>query len=149
MSVPEPHIPQGSHPLLTLMKALERDIDQPLEDVEASLRSALSEQGFGVLTEIDVAATFAAKLGVHRPPMKILGACNPSLAHRALGIDASVALLLPCNVVLTELAAGGTHVAVADPRTVLRTGTGSDDRLAELGEEASAGLERALDRLGR
>ena len=68
-----------------------------------------------MLTEIDVAATLHAKLGVERPPLKILGACNPHFAHRALQIDPSVALLLPCNVVL-ETTAAGTRISVVDPR---------------------------------
>lgn len=131
------------------MHALEAVVDRPLADVEAALRQALSEEGFGILTEIDVAATFEAKLGVHRPPMKILGACNPSLAHRALGLDPSLALLLPCNVVLEGAGEGSTHVAIADPRALLSAGEIGDDRLEALGVEASAALTRALTRLGR
>jgi uncharacterized protein (DUF302 family) len=131
------------------MNAFEAVVDQPLAEVEAALRQALSEEGFGVLTEIDVAATLAAKLGVHRPPLKILGACNPSLAHRALGLDPSLALLLPCNVVIEDAAGGGTHVAIADPRALLSAGEIGDDRLEALGVEASEALERVLARLGR
>ncbi|MHB1718502.1 MAG: DUF302 domain-containing protein, partial [Acidimicrobiales bacterium] len=132
-----------------LMDALETVVDQPLAEVEAALRQALAAEGFGVLTEIDIAATLEAKLGVHRPPMKILGACNPSLAHRALELDPSLALLLPCNVVLEDAGEGGTHVAIADPRSLLSAGEIDDDRLLALGVEASTALERALAQLGR
>ena len=82
------------------MQSFDTTVDAPLEEIEPKVRAALQEQGFGVLTEIDVAATLRAKLGVERPALKILGACNPEFANRALGIDPSVSLVLPCNVVL-------------------------------------------------
>ncbi len=129
--------------------ALETVLDRPLAEIEDAIRRALSEEGFGILTEIDVAATFEAKLGVRRPPMKILGACNPSLAHRALAIDPSVALLLPCNVVIEAAEADSTHVAIADPRALLASGDAPDGRLAQLGAEAAAAFQRALGRLAR
>ncbi len=132
------------------MDAFEITLDQPVPDVEVAIRQALSEEGFGILTEIDVAATLEAKLGVHRPPLKILGACNPSFAHRALEIDPSLALLLPCNVVLEETGESRTHVAIADPRALLSGGgTSDDDGLGALGAEAASALERALGRLAR
>ena len=132
------------------MDAFEITLDQPVPDVEAAVRQALSEEGFGILTEIDVAATLEAKLGVHRPPLKILGACNPSLAHRALGIDPSLALLLPCNVVLEDAGGGRTRVAIVDPRALLSGGGNrDDDGLRALGAEAASALERALGRLVR
>jgi uncharacterized protein (DUF302 family) len=101
------------------MNAFETTIDLPMDEVEAAVRSALQDQGFGVLTEIDVAATLHQKLGVERAPLKILGACNPTFAHRALTIDPSASLLLPCNVVL-ERVDGGTHVAIVDPRDLMQ-----------------------------
>ena len=72
------------------VRSFDKVVDQPIDRVEPAVRDALAAQGFGVLTEIDVAATLKAKLGVDRPPLKILGACNPSLAHRALEIDPAV-----------------------------------------------------------
>jgi uncharacterized protein (DUF302 family) len=123
------------------VKAIETTIDLPLSDAEVVVRAALQDQGFGVLTEIDVAATLKAKLGVDRAPLKILGACNPGFAHRALLIDPAVSLLLPCNVVL-ETVGGGTHVAIADPRELM---PGED--LAELADEAAAQLAAAIDAL--
>lgn len=130
------------------MNALETTIDQPIAETETALRQALAEEGFGILTEIDVAATLKAKLGVHRPPMKILGACNPSLAHQALGLDPSLALLLPCNVVIEAADEGGTHVTIADPRALLAGGNVHDDRLIEVSAEAATALQRAIARLG-
>ena len=82
------------------MQSFDTTVAASLDDIEPKVRAALQEQGFGVLTEIDVAATLRAKLGVERPALKILGACNPDFANRALGIDPTVSLVLPCNVVL-------------------------------------------------
>jgi uncharacterized protein (DUF302 family) len=124
------------------MHALETVVDLPPEDAEAAIREALAAQGFGVLTEIDVAATLKAKLDVDRPPLKILGACNPMLAHQALELDPSVSLLLPCNVVV-EPAAGGSRVAVVDPHELM-----NDPRLAELADDAAKRLQAAIDSLG-
>jgi len=110
-----------------------------MADAEAAIRAALGEQGFGVLTEIDVAATLHAKLGVDRAPLKILGACNPSFADRALRLDPTVALMLPCNVVV-ETVDGGTQVSVVDPRELMDA-----PEFAELAAEAAAKLEAALE----
>ncbi|MDA8032587.1 MAG: DUF302 domain-containing protein [Actinomycetota bacterium] len=130
------------------MEAIETTLDAALPEAEAAVRQALSEQGFGILTEIDVAATLAAKLGVERPPLKILGACNPTLAHRALGIDPSLALLLPCNVVLEATDDGRTRVSIADPRALLTAGaTPPPAELEALAAEAGAALDGARRRL--
>lgn len=116
------------------MKAIETIVSVSITDAEAIVRLALKDQGFGVLTEIDVAATFKEKLGINRSPLKILGACNPDFANRALNIDSSVSLLLPCNVVL-ETVADGTHVAIADPRELM-----TGDQFADLADEVSRRL---------
>lgn len=123
------------------MRSFETTVAEPVEAVEPKVRAALAEQGFGVLTEMDVAATLRAKLGVERPALKILGACNPHLAQRALEFDPSVSLLLPCNVVL-EAADGGTHVAIVDPRALM-----DDDAFAELAAEAAGKLRAVVDGL--
>jgi uncharacterized protein (DUF302 family) len=125
------------------MKAIETTVPLPLDEAEAAVREALAEQGFGVLTEIDVAATLKAKLGVDRPPLKILGACNPTFAHQALELDPSVALLLPCNVVVEPGVGGGTHLSAVDPRELM-----SDPAFAEVAEAAAARLTAALDAVG-
>ncbi len=124
------------------MKAIETIVAMPLADAEAAVRAALGAEGFGVLTEIDVAATLKAKLDVDRAPLKILGACNPDLANRALGIDPSVALMLPCNVILEPSDGGRTRVAAVDPDELM-----SDPRFSALAADAAARLHRALGRL--
>jgi uncharacterized protein (DUF302 family) len=116
------------------MKAIQTTIAAPLADAELIVRSALRDQGFGVLTEMDVAAILKEKIGIDRSPLKILGACNPHFANRALTIDPTVSLLLPCNVVL-ETVASGTHVAIADPRELM-----PGVELADLADEAARQL---------
>lgn len=120
---------------------------RPLVVVEAAVRDALSKNGFGVLTEIDVSSTFEEKLGLHRPPLKILGACNPALAHRALELEPNMALVLPCNVVLEETDTDTTRVAMADPRRLVHlAGTGAP-ALKELADEAASALRAVLEAL--
>jgi len=123
------------------LHAIETFVEMTPAQAEAAARDALAEQGFGVLTEIDVAAALKAKLGVERPPLKILGACNPAFAHRALELDPSVSLLLPCNVVI-EVVDGRTRVAAVDPRELM-----DDPRFAELAADAAARLQAAVDRV--
>ena len=123
------------------MNAFEATVALPLAEAESAIRAALGEEGFGVLTEIDVAATLKAKLGVDRAPLKILGACNPQFADRALRIDPAVSLLLPCNVVV-EAAGDGSRIAAIDPRQLL-----DDPRFAELAADAAERLERAVGRV--
>jgi uncharacterized protein (DUF302 family) len=131
------------------MDAFETTVDQPVDDAESAIRRALVEEGFGILTEIDVAATLQAKLGVRRPPLKILGACNPTFAHRALTLDPSLALLLPCNVVVEDIGDGRARVSIADPRAMLALGDpATKSEVRDLGEEAAVALRRALDQLG-
>ncbi len=131
------------------MEAIETTLEKGLAETETMVRRSLGDHGFGVLTEIDVAATLRAKLGVDRSALKILGACNPSLAHRALALDPSVALLLPCNVVLEDVGEGRTRVAIADPRTLLGTFASTQrEQFDELGAEAAVSLEKVISDLG-
>jgi uncharacterized protein (DUF302 family) len=117
-------------------------VDRPFEPTVAAVREALTGQGFGVLTEIDLAATLKAKLGVDIAPQIILGACNPPLAHRALVAEESIGLLLPCNVVVRSTADGRTSVEILDPR-VLVSVTGND-ALSAVADDAAARLAAAL-----
>jgi len=93
-------------------------LDVPFPDAVRRVRAALQEQGFGVLTEIDVTATLRARLGEQMEDYVILGACNPPAAHRALSIDRSIGLLLPCNVVV-RAAEDGTVVEALDPQVMV------------------------------
>jgi uncharacterized protein (DUF302 family) len=84
------------------------------DEVDARTRKALADRGFGVLTEIDVAATMKKKLGHEMAPYRILGACNPSMAWQAIGMEPKVGSMLPCNVILREVT-GGVEVSAVDP----------------------------------
>jgi uncharacterized protein (DUF302 family) len=116
-----------------------------IASVRPAVEAALKAEGFGILTEIDVAATLNAKLGVDRAPYVILGACNPPLAHRALEADPSVGALLPCNVVLRE-DGPDTIVEAMDPMAVIAIADVPGIR--SVAEEARARLERAIASLG-
>jgi len=130
------------------MNGMAISVDQPMAEAETAVRQALAEVDFGVLTEIDVAGTLPAKLGVSGPPLKALGTCRPSFAHRALELDPSLVLLMPCNVVLEEVGDGRTRVTIADPRALLGAGhDGIPAGLQALGDEAAAALEEAAAKL--
>lgn len=116
-------------------------VARPYEAAVADVRAALADQGFGVLTEIDLRATLAAKLGVEVAPQVILGACRPPLAHRALEIDPSVATMLPCNVVVRAVDEHTTVVEAFDPAAM--TALAGDD-LAGVADEARTRLTAAL-----
>ena len=119
-------------------------LDLPFPDAVERVRAALQEQGFGVLTEVDVAATLQAKLGEHMEDYLILGACNPPLAHQALEIDRSLGLLLPCNVVLRRTKEG-TLVEIADPGMMVSLTTNSDlEPVAEQARDRLALVVAAL-----
>jgi uncharacterized protein (DUF302 family) len=120
-------------------------LELPFTDSVEKVRAALQEQGFGVLTEIDVSATLKAKLGEEMEDYLILGACNPPLAHRALDVDRSLGLLLPCNVVLRATKAG-TLVEIADPEMMVELT--SNSALDPIAKEAKKRLMLVLTALG-
>ena len=115
------------------------------EEAEAKTRELLKEEGFGVLTEIDVAATLEQKLGVQFRPYKILGACNPQLAHRALEVEPLIGVLLPCNVVVEATGQRAVRVAFMDPEAAL--GMVGNPAVADVAQEAAVRLHRVADRL--
>jgi len=125
-------------------------LDIPQQEAVQAVTAALAQQGFGVLTLIDVRATLKTKLGVDVEDYVILGACNPPLAHRALSADPEIGLLLPCNVTVRQ-AGGHTLVQAVDPAQLLSmtTSPGMDvsPELAAVARDASTRLGAALDAL--
>jgi uncharacterized protein (DUF302 family) len=95
-------------------------VDMSFEDAVSKVTEELGKEGFGVLTEIDVKATLRKKLGVEFRNYKILGACNPPFAHRALTIEDKIGVLLPCNVVVQELESGRIEISAVDPVTSMQ-----------------------------
>jgi uncharacterized protein (DUF302 family) len=116
----------------------------PYDDTVARVREALADQGFGVLTEIDIRATLKTKLDVDVASQVILGACRPELAHRALQAVPSVAALLPCNVVVRDLEDGTTLVEAVDPDAMMSVVEDPDGELAAVAADARTRLDAAL-----
>lgn len=117
-------------------------VDLPFDEAVAATREALATQGFGILTEIDMAATLKAKLDVDIEPQVILGGCNPPLAHRALQAEPTIGLLLPCNVVVRADGPSRTMIDALDPEVMVAV-TGNDD-LREVAADAQIRLRAAL-----
>ena len=126
--------------------ALRTEVDQPFADTLDATRVALGEQGFGVLTEIDLQATLKARLDADIAPQVILGACRPPLAHAALTAEPSIGLLLPCNVVVRALTDTSTAVEAVDPQMMVAMT--DNPALQAVSDEATTRLRTALTSLG-
>lgn len=120
-------------------------LDVPYAEAVTRTKEALAEQGFGILSEIDVQATLRDKRGVEMEPYVILGACNPDLAHQALEVERGVGVLLPCNVVVSSTGEG-SMVQVLDPQVM--ASVTELTTLQPMADEATRRLEAALSALG-
>jgi len=135
-------IPNFGSPSYGLTKSLS---NTTMAEAKERAAAALATEGFGVLTEIDVKATFAAKLDKHIPGYTILGACSPGLAHEALQAEAAIGLLMPCNVVIAEQTDGSLSISIADPVAMFQPLNRTD--LDDFAQEVRTQLQRALDQV--
>ena len=122
-----------------------KTIDGSIDDVEGKVRERLAGEGFGVLTYIDVQSTLKAKLGVDFKAYRILGACNPPFAHKALQAEDKIGTMLPCNVVVQEVAPGKVEVSAIDPVESMKAV--SNDALTEVVGEVRAKLQKVVEGL--
>lgn len=121
-----------------------RTLDLPMDEAVARVTDLLKEAGFGILTEIDVQATLKKKLDVDFRPYRILGACNPQLAHQALQHEPHIGVMLPCNVVVQETE-GGTEVFAVDP--VASMNAVENEALEGVADEVQQRLKRVIEQL--
>lgn len=123
--------------------AFTRTLDADLAAAEERATAALKEEGFGVLTEIDVQATLKKKLDLDTPAYKILGACNPHFAHQAMQAEPHIGVMLPCNVILRDVGEGKTEVSAIDP--IASMAAVENDQLGEIAGEVRARLQRVVE----
>jgi uncharacterized protein (DUF302 family) len=122
-----------------------KTLDVPFDQAIPRVTEALKGEGFGVLTDIDVAATMKAKLGEDFRPYRILGACNPQLAHRALQLEDKIGTMLPCNVIVQQHENGDVEVSAVDPAASMQAVDNSG--LAEVAQDVRDRLKRVVDSL--
>jgi uncharacterized protein (DUF302 family) len=120
-------------------------VNGTFDDVVSRVTDALNKEGFGVLSDIDIQAALKAKLGVDRLPYRILGACNPPLAHKAIEAEPDIGMLLPCNVIVREEEDGSITVGFMDPAAVLELV--QREELEDLGREVRSKLQRVSEAL--
>jgi uncharacterized protein (DUF302 family) len=133
---------------MTEALGFEIKLDQPFDQVVDGVTAALKEQGFGILTKIDVKATLKEKLDKDFRPYVILGACNPSLAHRALSQEPEIGIMLPCNVTVEATDDEGSLVRISNPDVFMRVGELHEDEvLQEVAHEAKGRLMQVVDKL--
>ncbi|MEQ9151236.1 MAG: DUF302 domain-containing protein [Parvibaculum sp.] len=120
-----------------------RTIECAFDDAVERVTAALATQGFGILTDIDVAATMKKKLGKDMAPYRILGACNPAMADRALALESRIGTMLPCNVILREVGPSRVEVAAIDP--VASMGAIGNPQLADVARSVADMLTKAVD----
>lgn len=124
---------------------IDRTVSGDVPGVVERTIAALKSEGFGVLTDIDIAATIKAKLGVEFRPYRILGACNPPLAHRALTAERKIGAMLPCNVIVQEAGAGKVEVSAIDPGIGMQL-VGNPE-VSAIAAEVAGKLKRVIERL--
>ncbi len=122
-----------------------RTLETSMDDAIARVTAALADQGFGVLTEIDVQATLKKKIGADFRPYRILGACNPGFAHKALQAEDKIGTMLPCNVIVQEKAPGSVEVSAVDPMASMAAV--ENPTLADIAGEVRSRLQQVIDGL--
>ncbi|MEP6262088.1 MAG: DUF302 domain-containing protein [Gillisia sp.] len=122
-----------------------KTVDQNFEDAIEKVTGELKKEGFGILTEIDVKETFKKKLDMDFRKYRILGACNPKMAHQAITVESRIGTMLPCNVIVQELENGQVEVTAVDP--VASMSAVKNDQLGAVAQQVREGLKRAIDSL--